>query len=377
VYLNTEVSAQIIAELKPFLKYDLNIIDADGLILASTDKRRIGYIHEGAKILIDHSWDRLIVDTDTKYQGCKIGVNLPISFAKEVIGVVGITGTPSETIKYASIIQKMTEMLIYDNFSSSQRNQRETKNLLFINDLISGNFKDSFFNIESYLTKNNLNVHGEFSIAILKIHYDENELNNKVLHSARKTIIRNDFFNLLNSKSILCTSNNEYFITISNLKSEEYYNFLLSVTKDFEIKYRIKFLCAIGNSYPGFLNIPKSYEEANMIIRSYSNKDSGVFCFNNIVLDFILSQIPEVHKINLFNQTFKNCTDDEVKEISQLVLTYCKCNGSINKIASEMFLHKNTVQYRLNKLERITLRDPRNSLDLFVLYMASYFGIKK
>lgn len=63
-------------------------------------------------IIIENSLEEMIIANDNAYESCRKGVNLPINFATQIIGVIGITGEPSETIKYGRILQKMTEMLI-------------------------------------------------------------------------------------------------------------------------------------------------------------------------------------------------------------------------------------------------------------------------
>ena len=57
-------------------------------------------------------------------------------------------------------------------------------------------------------------------------------------------------------------------------------------------------------------------------------------------------------------------------EWSRIISVLSKNNGSINRSATELFMHKNTLQYRLMRIkERIGL-DPRVSQDALVLQIA-------
>ena len=49
---------------------------------------------------------------------------------------------------------------------------------------------------------------------------------------------------------------------------------------------------------------------------------------------------------------------------------FSKNNGSIQKCADELFIHKNTLQYRLNKIRDLTGFSPRNYNDFVVLKIA-------
>ena len=61
---------------------------------------------------------------------------------------------------------------------------------------------------------------------------------------------------------------------------------------------------------------------------------------------------------------------DEINEYSKMMDSYIDHNGSITKASDELFIHKNTLQYRLNKLRELTGFDPRNLRDMVVLYLA-------
>ena len=70
---------------------NINIMNDQGIIIASGNENRIGTYHEAAKMAA-HTKREIMVETDTRFVGCKKGINLPIYNGNEVIGVIGITG---------------------------------------------------------------------------------------------------------------------------------------------------------------------------------------------------------------------------------------------------------------------------------------------
>ncbi|MCD0050356.1 PucR family transcriptional regulator, partial [Streptococcus agalactiae] len=50
--------------------------------------------------------------------------------------------------------------------------------------------------------------------------------------------------------------------------------------------------------------------------------------------------------------------------------SYFKHNLSLKECSQELFIHKNTVQYRLNKIYESTQLNPRNFKDATLLYLA-------
>src|SRR4051812_1646736 len=97
--------------MKKIINQELNFMDTNGLVIASTDPNRINSYHEGAKKVISTKEDLIIEDTG-QFKGTKKGINLPIYFENKLIGVIGITGEKDEVVKYGQIIKKMTEILI-------------------------------------------------------------------------------------------------------------------------------------------------------------------------------------------------------------------------------------------------------------------------
>ncbi|HIU15255.1 MAG TPA: helix-turn-helix domain-containing protein, partial [Candidatus Ventricola intestinavium] len=58
---------------------------------------------------------------------------------------------------------------------------------------------------------------------------------------------------------------------------------------------------------------------------------------------------------------------------SRLILSLYRHNGSITKTASERFIHKNTVQYKLNRIAEMTGYNPRDWLNIPLFYLAILF----
>ena len=53
-----------------------------------------------------------------------------------------------------------------------------------------------------------------------------------------------------------------------------------------------------------------------------------------------------------------------------LLKVYFDCNFSLKKTCEQLFVHKNTVQYQLDKIYRNCGYNPRNFKDAVILYLA-------
>ena len=70
---------------------------------------------------------------------------------------------------------------------------------------------------------------------------------------------------------------------------------------------------------------------------------------------------------------FAGCQLDVIADICDIVLLYYQCKGNTEVMAEKLFVHKNTVQYRLQKIKSETGYNIRYPRDATLLYMASIF----
>ncbi|MFR2773489.1 MAG: CdaR family transcriptional regulator [Clostridium sp.] len=112
--LSQHNACQIVTNINEIINQKMNLINANGIIIASTDESRIGTYHAGAKKLISEGLDELIINNEEGYEGSLPGINYPLIVNGELIGVVGVTGNDAATLSCAKIIKRMTELLIQE-----------------------------------------------------------------------------------------------------------------------------------------------------------------------------------------------------------------------------------------------------------------------
>ena len=116
---------KIVKELNTVIDQSVNMMNEEGIIIASTDQERVGQIHEGARKIIEQNLEELVIRPEDVYEGSLEGVNYPIMIGGEVIGVVGITGPVQEVAKYGQITRKMTEILMQELSIKEQKDMDE------------------------------------------------------------------------------------------------------------------------------------------------------------------------------------------------------------------------------------------------------------
>ncbi|HSC83007.1 MAG TPA: sugar diacid recognition domain-containing protein [Pseudomonas sp.] len=111
--LDSTLAQHIVDRAMAILPYNINVMDAQGMIIGSGDPSRLHTRHEGAQLVLAN---RRVVEIDeqaaTCLRGVKPGVNLPLLHAEQLIGVLGITGAPETVRPYAELVRMAAEMLV-------------------------------------------------------------------------------------------------------------------------------------------------------------------------------------------------------------------------------------------------------------------------
>lgn len=102
----------IVDEMKASIHRDVNIMDENGVILASTNPVRRGQLHQGAAQIIRQGLPSLTIWEDDQEAGVQRGINLPIVLDDQLVGVIGVTGDPEEVSVFGDIIKRLTEIMV-------------------------------------------------------------------------------------------------------------------------------------------------------------------------------------------------------------------------------------------------------------------------
>ena len=115
----------------------------------------------------------------------------------------------------------------------------------------------------------------------------------------------------------------------------------------------------------------KSFDIANETLafgKKMHSKDN-VYIFESLKYDMLFSQNSAKWKVNELKETYELIAlNDKSRVLRETLIVLIEENGELNNIANRLFIHRNTLSYRLDKIYRLTDRNPRKYTDLFWLY---------
>lgn len=350
MYLQKDTATKIIEEISMILDYDINIMDEKGAILASTDLSRIGMFHEGAYRIIHYKMKELPVYEDGQYQGCRKGINLPIYLKEKIIGVIGITGEISEVMKYGKVLKKMTEIIALDLFSYHKKSQQEQARLFFVNEWVNKEASEFSSSFKAELQTYGLSAKSAFTVALVA-----------------PSAVLDDADTLSDHNCVFIQNGETGLVIYGTDNSDQIARFIKKAAQN---SNQATFLCAIGSPQKDYTKVKHSYQQAKKLMNIKVGQ-TGIFSYEGCIAQLIYNDVDLEYKEILSQQILSGFSEQEKSDFAAFMDVYIENNGSVNGIAEKLYVHKNTVQYKINKIIRRTGKDPRVISDAVILMMVA------
>lgn len=364
--ISATLAQQIVSDMKNIINQELNFMNTKGYVIASTDPKRVNTEHEAAKIVCT-TGNEIVIESDQQYKGTKKGMNIPVYFENTIIGVIGITGEKDEVSKFGHIIKKMTEILIKEAWLKDLSIQRRENNRRIIEFLL--------FTPESEKKQLNIthlfdfNMSSSSKIVIVGKITQKKENSSPHFVDGLTTIL--DKYFSYNHQQVFTIKNDEIIIVIDQMQDEILENILQNIRKEALNKLQLALIFGIGSPTGTDVTIKTSYQQASSTVRWYKSfSEECIHYFRDMDIGLILNHVSDTDKENYLRKVLSRLTKEEIKDYLKILHVYGKYNGSINKCSQKLFIHKNTLQYKLNKLAKLTGYNPRNLDDYVILKLA-------
>ncbi|MBT1164354.1 CdaR family transcriptional regulator [Bifidobacterium felsineum] len=393
--IDPRIASTIVENIKGALSHDINFFDTNGHIIASTDPARVDTDHEAARIAA-RTGQSVAVDAEHPFAGARDGINVPVMQGDAVIAVIGITGERAEVEPFGNVIKKMTEILVRENLEQVSRFDRRMMAANLTNLLIAPQPDTGLID---YLTDTlNVDLTVPRVVVVGRLHMPQ-KLRNETVQ--RVGIAQDNTYDIVDRlmanqpHSLYSIYGGEFrLILAANGNATD-----PDTSAQWEVLNRIAQAVSQSTGYPLVFGISEpvhaiaDYREAYLQARSAElwlaflhqqhNAETQAEIehtadanhprtleYDDTALGMALCAIKDTTAERFSNRVLSGLTEEEKDEAAVLFDAYTRHNGSIGHTAEELFLHKNTVQNRLNKIARATGYNPRDLSDYTLLALA-------
>ena len=355
IKIDQSLAMQIVNTVKDVCGQDINFIDQSGIIFASTNPKRIGTFHEiGQKAAV--TGNTIEVSSDNSFYGIQKGINLPVYHNQSLLAVIGITGEPDTVRKYAHLAERITNLLVREQeLNMISRNQNDKRQYI-IDSLIQGSSDINMDYLHSLLKEFSIDIKTPKRLILIQVNTRYNMANLSLLEQKVTQM-----FSMFPLPLYAFHYPNEYMAVADT----ELFEKNLFILKQFAADNKVLLKIAVGKS-TSIYQLSDSYSSARTALKSINDSTEDFVMFDNLMLEIILSGLGEQEKKEFLSRTIASLTEEELK----IITTYFEQDMSLRDTSEQLFLHKNTLQYKLNHIYKKTGLNPRKFKDAVLLYLA-------
>ncbi|WP_198782972.1 sugar diacid recognition domain-containing protein [Shewanella putrefaciens] len=395
--LDQQIAKQIVSRTMKIIGHNINVMNGQGVILGSGDPKRIGSTHEGALLAIAQNRNvEISQQVASGLHGVKPGINLPLHYQGQIIGVIGITGDPSELTHYGELLKMTAEMIVeqanlQDKLQWENRQREE-----FILQLIKAQTADDE-QLHRWAKQLDIDISLPRVAAIIEV---------SEKHRQPPVEVSNPFNGLSNAEQSIDGQNPRVSETLKQvlhlLQNPDRGN-LIAMTSmsqlvilkpafldgkqwDPELENQridkllqrlpaqmdLNFKIALGHFFPEKGGIARSYQTAQETLSLGKQLHPGgtKYLFEDYSLQVLLAGLKHDWRGQALATPYQQLAKaDKNGQLRKTLAAYITHFGDAQQCANALFIHRNTLRYRLDKIQQLTKTDIQSLHGLLSLYL--------
>lgn len=386
--INQDLAQYIIDYNKKIVSYQINIMNPGAVIIASTNPARIGKHHFGAQRVLETGEAYIIDDDSAKgFQDVVPGITLPIRFRNELIGMLGIGAGKNSTL-VGKILLSSTELLVEQNFLQNKMNAEKQVRNEFLTLILRDRWERNELYFQHQLKLNNMDIHQSYFVCCASIKEDC-FIEEKKKSQTETAILKYEraISNMISEFQMMVFPHKPIVVyqasTLALLlpcAEEDCKNNLFDKGSDYIKKVNIALSHLFGNTYrigiggyaADMTQIHECYQRSvyAVNISSMLKTQEKISSFDDVYLEYEMLLLPEAEQEQFCKGILKSLTDPENEVWLHTLDTFFQTNRNTSLTSDKLFIHRNTLLFRLKKVQNITGLDPQSFKDSVRLYTA-------
>lgn len=372
--ISTASAQQIVEEIGNLVKQNINLMDHTGHIIASNDPTRIGNFHPGAYEVISRHIQELYITAERERSDRLVrqGVTLPIEVDGQVECVIGITGQYDEVIRYGQIVKKMAEILIRERIMLDAQRLDQRTRTRFLEEWIMGEGLSNPQNLAERGFALGIDITIPRRCVVVSPRKPE-RYTGSVEGQAFLEKIENSVISQLPTGAMVFRNAGRQILLLPKRSARELGKLCRSIAEAVQTQLDVTLICGIDGSAS---DLHTAYLQANRAWRYANHPMRTIVEYDALRAELVLDHIPRERKLDYLRRMFPNCDNAQIREFILLLDAWFVAEGSLSAVAQTMFIHKNTIQYRLKRLAEVTGLDVRKPSQSPALYLAMQFFLE-
>ena len=338
----------LIYQYKNIIDFDFGVINTNFEIIACSNEALVGQQRS--------ELEDAFYDNENVVFGHSIAYK-PVFVRNHLEFILFIEDTSPESVKVLNLLS-----VAFLNISQIQ--DEKTNKANYIKQLL----QDSILPSDMYIKAKELKIDTEAQRIVFIIKVDKENLE--------------DTYDVLlsmfpeKSKDFLVTVDEETLALVkevNDMSDKEVYKVACSIRDTVNAELFIKVKVGMGSVISTVREIAISYREAKISIEvsKVFDAEKDIISYENLGIGRLIYQLPTTLCTKFLNEVFKDDTLDTLDDdMVETIQKFFENSHNISETARKLFVHRNTLVYRLDKLQKNTGLDLREFEDAIIFKVA-------
>lgn len=357
---------QIVQRAMGIISHSVNVMDSNGVIIASGNPQRLFQRHEGAVLALA---ENRVVEIDRAtaehLKGVRPGINLPFSFRNQRVGVIGISGEPAEVRAYAELVKMAAEMMVEQAALLDQHQWEKRYREELANQLLQP--QPNTASLEAMAAYLGLDLRQARIVWIVELQEAQPHLLRELLAeleaTQRDALIAITGFNEMTLLRPASMAQGEWSLKLERQQAQRLQN---------QLKHRFRVRLIVG----GFYDDPQSAYRSSLTARATQAMAQrlklrhATLFYHDYPLPSLLCDLGEDWRAQELGRPWRTLGEQDEKGVLRSTLRhYFSQNCDQTQTAAQLHIHVNTLRYRLQRIEAITGMKINQLTDALRLYI--------
>jgi carbohydrate diacid regulator len=364
--LSPVLAQQIAGETTEAIGHNVIITDSGGIVIGSGDERRVGSLHEASLEVMrsqESAWHT--PEQARALTGVRPGMTLPLVIGGEAVGTVGITGSPRQVRRFGLLVRRQTEILLEEAGLVRNRMLRERALESLVAEIVA--FHPDTSDLE-LLTA----TAGDLGFTLTQPRVPVLlEVQGAAVGPELLRTVRAGFHH---PEDIVAAQSTSRCIVLADdpaprSREPDAARIIDIVTERFGVKVR----ASLGDRANSILELRRACQDAvnALALGTRVSPAETLLRIRDLRLHQTVSAIPHPVRHRLQEAVLRQLIDStDWPDLRSTAIAWCENGFNLVAAAEALHIHRNTLLYRLSKIERLVGQPWRDHRMMLTLYLA-------
>jgi carbohydrate diacid regulator len=388
--LSPSLAQEIAGDTSAVIGFNVLITDAEGMVIGSGDSSRVGTFHEASVEVVRTKEPATHNASQAQsLRGVRPGITLPLVTDGRAVGTVGITGTPAQVGRFGLLVKRQTEILIRESVMLRSRLLAERAAEKLLTDIaaydplvVEGDlllFRAADLGFDLRLRR----VAVAFEVTVPEPGTRRGARARDVA-LGRSELLRTVRDVFADPQDIVAGTAPGWIGVLHRLPARAPAHAPAAdcrrVTDVIAAQDGLTARAGIGEPATSVGGLHDSYQDACDALRLGARVDGGstVHSIGDLRVHQLLAAVSQSARTRLLDLTAARLREQpDWPVLRDTITAWCESGFNLVRASTALHIHRNTVVYRMNKIEQLTgrpLREHRTAMALYLACLADRLG---